>query len=203
LEINKLNSEITSLQKEKENLNDKINEIDKKIKVQEMIFKIQLQGEELTNDKKIEIIIKEAEKLKKENLELKERNNSDIKAITEEKQNLEKKCEKFEKENFELTSKINKYISEIKLLKEKFNDNELKSYETIIKIKEEDYKVQINNYYTKYKKINEMFEQKESEYKNIIEEKDKSISYLNKVIEQCKNRNKELIKKLLEFKNKK
>ena len=187
LKINELNSEIISMKKEKENLNEKINEIEKKIKEQETTFKIQFQGKELKNDKNLEIIIKEAEKLKKENFELKEKNNSDIKAIMEEKQNLEKKCEKFEKENLELISKI----------------NELKSYEIIIKIKEEDYKTQINNFYINLKKLNEEYKKKEIEHKNIIEEKDKSLSRMSKEIDDYRNRNKELIKKLSEFKNKK
>ena len=41
------------------------------------------------------------------------------------------------------------------------------------------------------------------EHKNTIEEKDKSISRMSKEIDDYKNRNKELIKKLSEIKNKK
>ena len=93
------------------------------------------------------------------------------------------------KKNFELTCKIDNYISEIKILNEKENDDEIKTNEEIIKITEKDYIIELK----KLKK-------KENEYKNIIEEKDKLLKKINEEVEAYKIRNIELIQELSQYK---
>ena len=87
-----------------------------------------------------------------------------------------------------MRSKIDDYTSEIKMLKEKWNNDDLKNYEAILRIKEED-----------CKKLKEEYIQKEREYKKIIEDKDNCIKKMSKDIDNCKKRNKELLQKLSKY----